>query len=100
MQAQTSTSLRWARCIKGDYDRTNSVTSMLNDLNWDTLKQQRQQANAIMFYRVVHGLVAVATAPFLIPAAVSATRGPSMKYLIPVVRERNGRNILRGRKWE
>ena len=56
---------------------------MLNDLDWDTLKQRREQAKATMFYHVVHGLVAVPTTPFLIPASVIATRGHSMKYLIP-----------------
>ena len=74
---------RAARFIKGDYGRTSSVTSMLNDLDRDTLKQRRQQAKATMFYRVVHGLVAVPTTSFLIPASVSATRGHNMKYLIP-----------------
>ena len=71
---------RAARFVKGDYDRTSSVTSMLNDLDRDTLKQRRQQAKTTMFYRVVHWLLAV---PFLIPASVSATRGHNMKYLIP-----------------
>ena len=71
---------RAARFVKGDYDRTSSIATMLNELGWDTLQERRQHAKATMFYRIVYGLVCVPTTPFLIPATVSATRGHSMKY--------------------
>ena len=74
---------RAARFVKGDYDRSSSVTTMLNELGWDTLQERRQHAKAKMFYRIVYGLVCVPTTPFLIPATVSATRGHSMKFLVP-----------------
>ena len=72
-----------ARFVKAYYDRTSSVTTMLNELGWDTLQERRQQAKATMFYRIVYGLVYVPTTPFLIPSTVSATRGHSMKVLVP-----------------
>ena len=58
--------------------------SMLNDLNWDTLEQGRQLAKATCFivWCMDWPLVAVPTMLFLILAAVSATRGHNMKYLI------------------
>ena len=74
---------RAARFVKGDYDRTSSVTAMLNGLGSETLQQRRQQAKVVMFYRIVHGLVAVQTTPFLIPAAMTGTRGHNMRYLVP-----------------
>ena len=74
---------RAARFVKGDYDRTSSVITMLSELGWDTLQERRQHAKATMFYRIVYGLVCVPTTPFLIPATVSATRGHSMKFLVP-----------------
>ena len=69
--------------LKGDYDKTSSVVIMLNDLGLDTHKQRRQQGKATMYHCPVHGFVAVLTKHFLVSAAVSATRGPNMRYLIP-----------------
>ena len=74
---------RAARFVKGDYDRTSSVTAMLDELGWDTLQERRQQAKATMFYRIVYGLVCVPSSPFLIPTLVSTTRGHDMKFLVP-----------------
>ena len=34
---------RAARFVKGDYERTSSVTSMLTDLHWNTLQEKRMQ---------------------------------------------------------
>ena len=62
---------RAARFVKGDYDRTSSVTAMLDELK------------ATMFYRIVYGLVCVPSTPFLISTLVSATRGHDMKFLVP-----------------
>ena len=74
---------RAARFVKGDFDRTSSVTSMLNNLGSDTLQERRQMAKTTMFYCIVYGLVAVPSTPYLIPVAASGTRGRSMRYLIP-----------------
>ena len=74
---------RAARFVKGDYDRTSSVTAMLDELGWDTLQERRQQAKATMFYRIVYGLVCIPSTPFLIPTLVSTTRGHNMKFLVP-----------------
>ena len=41
---------RAARFVKGDYDRTSSVTAMIDELGWDTIQERRQQAKATMFY--------------------------------------------------
>lgn len=72
---------RAARFVKGDYDRTSSVTSMLADLKWNTLQDRRLQSKTVMFYRIVHQLVAIPATPFLIPTR--ASRGHTMRYLIP-----------------
>ena len=74
---------RAVRFVKRDYDRTSSVTAMLDELGWDTLQERRQQAKATMFYRIVYGLVCVPSTPFLIPTLVSTTRGHDMKFLVP-----------------
>ena len=69
--------------VKGDYDRTSSVTAMLDELGWDTLQEWRQQAKAQMFLRIVYGLVCIPSTPFLIPTRASTTRGHDMKFLVP-----------------
>ena len=74
---------RAARFVKGDYDRTSSVTAILDELGWDTLQEQRQQAKATMLYRIVYGRVCVSSMPFLIPTLVSTTRGHDMKFRVP-----------------
>ena len=43
---------RAARFVKGDYDMTSSVTTIPNELGWDTLQERRQHAKATMFYRI------------------------------------------------
>ena len=58
---------RAARFVKGDYERTSSVTSMLTDLHWNTLQERRMQVKSAMLNRIVHNLVATPATPFLIP---------------------------------
>ena len=72
---------RATRFVKGDYEGTSSVTSMLTDLHWNTLQERRMQVKSAMLYRIVHNLVAIPATPFLIP--VRTHRGYSMKFLIP-----------------
>ena len=72
---------RAARFVKGDYERTSSVTSMLTDLHWNILQERRMQVKSAMLYRIVHTLVAIPVTPFLIP--VRTSRGHSMKFFIP-----------------
>ena len=71
---------RAARFVKGDYERTSSVTLNLTDLHWNTLQERRMQVKSAMLYRIVHNLVAIPSTPFLIP--VRTSRGHSMKFFI------------------
>ena len=72
---------RVARFVKGDYSRTSGVTSVLEDLEWNTLQQGRMQSKTVMLYRVVHQLVSIPVTPFLIP--IRASRCHNMRYAIP-----------------
>ena len=69
---------RAARFVKGDFDRASSVTSMLADLRWNTLQERRMQSKSVMFYRIVHSLVAIPATPSLILAR--ASRGHNMRF--------------------
>jgi hypothetical protein len=48
------------------YHNTSSVTYMLQTLTWPTLQQRRLKTKLIMFYKIVHHIVAVLTT-ILIP---------------------------------
>ena len=71
---------RAARFVKGDYERTSSVTPMRTDLHRNTLQERRMQVKSAMLYRIGHNLVAIPVTPFLIP--VRTSRGHSMKFFI------------------
>ena len=73
---------RSARYVFNNYDRHSSVTPMLNSLNWPTLQRRREQAKAIMMYRIVNGLVAIPASQHLVPA-LSRTRGHDLRFLQP-----------------
>ena len=72
---------RAARYITKDFRRTSSVSSMLQQLELESLRNRRLKARAIMIYRIVKGLVDITTTP-LVPAGTS-TRGHSMRFLQP-----------------
>ena len=51
--------LRAARFVKNDYQRTSSVSNMLQEQQWDTLQHIRNIARATMLYKINHYLVDV-----------------------------------------
>ena len=44
---------RAARCVKSKYERTESVTAMLNEIGWHSLSKRREDARLILFYKIV-----------------------------------------------
>jgi len=59
---------RAARFVTGDTAWTSSVTSMLKDLGWESLKDRRRDIRLALFYKAVHGLTAISTIHILIRA--------------------------------
>jgi hypothetical protein len=58
-----------------------SVTSMVQNLNWNTLEQRRSMADVTLMYKVVHQLVAIAVCYMPTPATVTRTRNShSLKF--------------------
>ena len=58
---------RAARWTTSNYDYRSSVTSMLDQLNWRTLEQRRADARLCLFYKMVHGIVAVPLPDYVQP---------------------------------
>ena len=50
---------RAARWTASNFDRQSSVTKMVKQLGWRSLEQRRADARLCLFYKVIHGLVAV-----------------------------------------
>ena len=55
-----------ARFVSNNYDYSEgSMTSILKDLNWDSLVSWRTSARLIMLYKIVNGLVAVKDSDYI-----------------------------------
>ena len=57
---------RAARFALNEYDRTSSVTEMLNRLNWESLEHRRRKARLVVFYKIQYFLIAVPIPPIVI----------------------------------
>ena len=55
-----------ARWTLSRYSTYDSVTSMLGDLGWRSLEDRRTDARLWLFYKIVHGLVAVPMPPYVV----------------------------------
>ena len=69
---------RAARFVTRRYERTDSVSSMLKDLSWETLEQRRLKARVVMGHRIIHKLVMIPDEQ-LVPTTVH-TRGHDKKF--------------------
>ena len=45
--------------LKKRYHNTSSVTDMLQNLNWPSLEIRRTRVRLIMFYKIIHHVVAI-----------------------------------------
>ena len=50
---------RAAHWTTNDWNRTTGVSSLLHQLNWQTLKQRRSVTRLCLFYKIVYGLMAM-----------------------------------------
>ena len=73
---------RAARFVMSDYNRTSSVTVMLQDLNWDTLSSRRQTSRLSLLYKILHNIVDI-TLPSYITPSTRFTRGHDQKFILP-----------------
>ena len=48
-----------ARWVTSNYERTASVTAMLNTLGWHTLQQRRLAHRLVLFHRIILGSIAI-----------------------------------------
>lgn len=71
---------RAARWIKSDYNRTSSVTNMLNSLQLRRLDLRRIDARLSLFYKIHHNLVAIPVTDYLTPMNRPARHSHTLSY--------------------
>ena len=63
--------------VLGDYSPDSRVSDMLGRLGWHTLEQRRANSRLVLFYKIVHGYVAVPLPSYVIPlTCISRTSHP------------------------
>ena len=73
---------RCARYVSGNFDRTSSVTSLLNYPSWPTLEERLRQCRLAVMYRILHNQVDIHWQSFLTMTS-SCTRGHSCRLFVP-----------------
>ena len=76
---------RIARFATADYQRTSSITAMLQQLQWQTLQSRRAYTQTVMMYRIVYNLVDIPAEHHLNRTSLR-TRGHSLRFLVPHTR--------------
>ena len=56
---------RAARYLINRHRNTSSVTSMLGDLEWDTLETRRKKTELTMMYKIINNLIAIRAEEYL-----------------------------------
>ena len=73
-----------ARFVTGNYDRTTSLTEMLQDLQWDTLETMRRHVRLSTIYKMCRSLLDGDWGDYLIPSRERRTRGShDFKFVLP-----------------
>ena len=63
-----------------NFDRTSSVSAMVETLGWRTLEQRRADARLCLFYKIINNLVAVSLPDYVQPNTRPSRRGHSMTF--------------------
>ena len=63
-----------ARFCTRDYQRTSSVSGMVSDLGWDSLRIRRLLLDVTLFYKIQHDFVRIPFPPQVTPAPLQSTR--------------------------
>ena len=65
---------RAARYVTNRYHNTSFVTDMLHNLNWPSLEIRRTRVRLIMFYKIIHHVVAIHPLDTLLLPTTTVTR--------------------------
>ena len=77
---------RAARYVTNCFERTDSVTSMLLDLKWETLESRRKICQFTLLFKIVNDLIDVPADPYLKPSNARTRALHSRKFCQPHTR--------------
>jgi len=72
-----------ARWVCSNYDWKCSVTSLLENLQWSTLKHRRKVVHLITFYKSIYDSTALKIPPYYSITTISTRRCHDMHYIYP-----------------
>ena len=73
---------RAARWTLDNYTRQASVSEMLTHLGWRSLEQRRNDSRLCLFYKIIHGLVALDLPPYVEHPTISLSPDPYKSGLL------------------
>ena len=72
---------RSARFVCNKYSRKESVTSMLDDLEWPPLQQRRAGSRLALFHRIVNGTVDIDSAVLMEESRRPSRKANKVQYM-------------------
>ncbi len=69
-----ATQRRAARFCTNKYNRDTSVTTLLQELQWESLQERREKARLVMMYKIINHLVEIDKTKYISLANCSSTR--------------------------
>lgn len=73
---------RSARMVNNNFNKYASVTQMLQELKWPSLRERRARAKAVIMYRIVNNTIAIPMS-LLQATTIDRGRGHNKRFLIP-----------------
>jgi hypothetical protein len=70
-----------AKYATNRYRNTSSVTSMLGDLEWDTLETRRKKIQLTMMYKIIINLIDIRAEEYLTKPTRQTRSSHSLKYI-------------------
>ena len=71
---------RAARYVCNQYGRTESVTKMINELDWESLSSRRTKIQLTMLYKIINHLIDIPPDPYLSTSRRRLRSNHSLKY--------------------
>ena len=80
---------RAARYVHNDYRLDSSVTTVIHNLNWESLETRRIKASLHMFYKMFNHLASIPYDQYAQLSSATATRHSHHSKLIPISSKKN-----------
>ena len=80
---------RSARYIYNDYRSDSSMSTMIENLHWDSLEIRRTKSSLVMFYKMINNLAAIPYEHYVKPIPNSTTRHSHQHKILPLSSSKN-----------